>query len=324
MNDPRIIVFGYSEVGYACLELLLRRKARVVAVFTHEDKPGENLWFRSVAALAREHDIPVFTPESLKSPEWEERIRSLKPDIIFSFYYRNMIPSRLLELAPLGAFNMHGSYLPKYRGRAPVNWAVLNGETLTGATLHHMVKRADAGDIVDQEPVTIGAEETAFQVLQKVQAAALKVLDRQLPAILAGRAPRHPQDGRQATYFSGRRPEDGRIDWQAPAITIFNLIRAVTRPFPGAFTDCGNARLMIWWAKPLPSFSEMGETIAPGQVVSLDPLIVATGKGFLQITDFQWVNPQPPSQEISPLPLTIGQNLSSASHPNEPLTLKSS
>src|SRR5262245_33718179 len=151
MTDPRVLVFGYSEVGYECLELLLRRQTRVVAVFTHQDKPGENLWFRSVAAVAREHDIPVFTPDSLKPPEWEERLRALRPSVVFSFYYRNMLPVRLLELAPLGAFNMHGSLLPKYRGRAPVNWAVLNGETQTGATLHHMVQRADAGHVVDQE-----------------------------------------------------------------------------------------------------------------------------------------------------------------------------
>ncbi len=324
MTDPRILVFGYSDVGYVCLELLLRRKAGVVAVFTHEDKPGENLWFRSVAALAREHDIPVFTPGSLKSPEWEERFRSLKPDILFSFYYRSLIPVRLLELASRGAFNMHGSYLPKYRGRAPVNWAVLNGETQTGATLHYMVKSADAGDIVDQQAVTIGPAETALQVMQNVQAAALTVLDRQLPAILAGNAARHPQDEHQATYFSGRRPEDGRIDWEAPATTLFNLIRAVTRPFPGAFTDCGDARLMIWWAEPLEFFPQTGTAPAPGQVVSLDPLIIATGKGFLQITDFQWVNPPPPSQAIPPLPLTIGQILSSASHHPKPLTPESS
>jgi methionyl-tRNA formyltransferase len=324
MNDRRIIVFGYSEVGYACLELLLHRSTSVVAVFTHEDKPGENLWFRSVAALAREHAIPVFAPDSLKPPEWEEHIRNLKPDILFSFYYRKLIPPRLLELAPLGALNLHGSLLPKYRGRAPVNWAVLNGETKTGATLHHMVERADAGDIVDQEPVVIGPEETAFEVMQKVQAAALTVLDRQLPAVLAGRAPHHAQDEHQATYFSGRKPEDGRIDWHTPAVRIFNLVRAVTRPFPGAFTDCGDARLMIWWAKPLSSSPETGETTVPGQVVSLDPIIVATGNGVLRITDFEWVQPQPSPLAVSTPPLAVGQFLSSASHHNNPLTLKSS
>ncbi len=324
MNDRRIIVFGYSEVGYTCLELLLRRGTSVVAVFSHEDKPDENLWFRSVAALAREHAIPVFSPESLKSPEWEKRIRNLKPDILFSFYYRHMIPDHLLQLASRGAFNMHGSLLPKYRGRTPVNWAVLNGETQTGATLHYMVKRADAGDIVDQEPVTISPQETAFQVLQKVQAAALTVLDRQLPAILAGHAPRQPQDERQATYFGGRKPEDGRIDWRASAVSIFNLIRAVTRPFPGAFTDSGDGRLMIWWAQPLPSVSESNRMSVPGEVVGLDPLTVATGNGRLRITDFQWVNPQSSAPITQPPQLAVGQTLASIRHHNNTLTLKSS
>jgi methionyl-tRNA formyltransferase len=321
MAKPRVIVFGYSEIGCECLELLLRRGTRVVAVFTHEDRAGENLWFRSVAALAREHDIPVFAPESLKTPESEERLRALQPDIIFSFYYRNLIPDRLLGLAPLGAFNMHGSYLPKYRGRAPVNWAVLNGETQIGATLHYMVQRADAGDIVDQEAVIIGPEETAFQVMKKVQAAALKTLDRQLPAILAGKAPRHPQDEAQATYFGARKPEDGRIDWHKSAVSIFNLVRAVTRPFPGAFTDFGNARLLVWWAKLQALSSRTSEETFPGQIISLNPFAVAAGDGLLQITDYQWVNSQQPAQPVPAPALALGQVLASVEDQTKPLTL---
>ncbi|MBI3849161.1 MAG: formyltransferase [Verrucomicrobia bacterium] len=324
MTEPRVIVFGYSEVGYECLELLLRRKTRVVAVFTHEDKPDENLWFRSVAGLAREHDVPVFTPDSLKTPETEEQLQTLRPDVIFSFYYRNMIPMRLLNLAPLGAFNMHGSLLPKYRGKAPVNWAVLNGESQIGATLHHMVQRADAGAIVDQEAVAIGPEETAIEVMKKVQAAALKVLERQLNAILTGHAPRHPQDETQATYFGARKPEDGRIDWHQPVINIFNLIRAVTRPYPGAFTDCGDARLMIWRVQP-PGFSSRGAgDVVPGQVISLNPFAIATGDGILQITDCQWVNPQQPAQQIAPPQFEVGQVLSAVGEQSKPLTLKTS
>ena len=158
--------------------------------------------------------------------------------------------------------------------------------------------------------------------MRKVQAAALTVLDRQLPAILAGNAARHPQDERQATCFGGRRPEDGRIDWADPATTIFNLIRAVTRPFPGAFTDCGDARLMIWWARPLELFPRTGNALAPGQVVGLAPFVIAAGKGFLQITDFQWVNPLPASPAVPPPALSLGQILSSVSHHHKPLTLK--
>ena len=132
-----------------------------------------------------------------------------------------MIPEAVLDLPSLGAFNMHGSLLPKYRGRAPVNWAVLHGETQIGATLHTMVKQADAGDMIDQEAVSIGPRETAFEVMRKVQQAACVVLERQVKALLAGTAPRIPQDDSQATYFSGRKPEDGRIDWNTVGSIYF-------------------------------------------------------------------------------------------------------
>lgn len=281
---PRVLVFGYSEVGYVCLELLLERGVNVVAVFTHQDDPKEQRWFRSVPELARENKIPTYTPDNLKSPEWEKLVRQeIRPDLIFSFYYRSMIPMRLLESARLGAFNMHGSYLPKYRGKAPVNWAVLNGEEHIGATLHYMVAKPDAGDIVDQEKVPIGPVDTAAKVMRRVVAAARQVLGRQLASLLQGTAPRTPQDHSQATYFGGRRPEDGRIDWQQPAKKIFNLVRAVTKPYPGAYADFANGRrLLVWWAEVLEGKSE------PGVVLSKEPLVIGTGEGSLKITEYEW------------------------------------
>jgi methionyl-tRNA formyltransferase len=284
VENPRVLVFGYSEVGYVCLELLLKRKANVVALFTHQDDPREKQWFRPVTQLAIQHSVPFYTPTELKSPEWENVIaHDLRPDLIFSFYYRSMIPTRLLNHARLGAFNMHGSYLPKYRGKAPVNWAVLNGEDHLGATLHCMVQRPDAGDIVDQERVPIGPRDTSAQVMERVVAAARTVLDRQLENLLRGTAPRKPQDPSQVTYFGGRKPEDGRIDWNQPAGKIFNLIRAVTRPYPGAFADFEDGRrLIVWWAEPL---NQCG---APGKVLSQEPLVIGTGNGSLRITDYEW------------------------------------
>jgi methionyl-tRNA formyltransferase len=282
-DRPAILVFAYHNVGYECLELLLRRGENVIGVFTHEDNPREEIWFRSVAGLARQRGIPVHTPESVNTPVWTALIRDMKPDIIFSFYYRNMIREEILRIPRLGAFNIHGSLLPKYRGRVPVNWAVLHGETQSGATLHRMVKRADAGDIVDREAVPIGPDDTAFDVFGKVTTAARRVLERQLDAIKAGKAPRTPQDESQATYFGGRKPEDGRIDWTQSAEAIYNLIRAVTHPYPGAFTEVNGRRLFIWQAKPL----GRGEG-RPGMVLSTDPLRVATGSGSLEITRYQW------------------------------------
>ena len=288
MNDrPRILFFGYSEVGYACLSLLIERGDNVVALITHEDNPGEKIWFKTPAVAAKEKGIPVFTPESVNTPEWREKIAALKPDLILSVYYRHMIGTKILALPPLGAWNMHGSLLPKYRGRAPINWAVLHGESRIGMTLHRMVKSADAGAVVDQEGVEIGPRDTAEQAFRKVLPCARTVLARQIGALLAGTARETPQDEAQANYFSGRKPEDGQIVWAQTSVQIFNLIRAVTDPYPGAFADVGAARLMVWWAET-DSPPTRGRRGAPGEVLSVAPLVIATANGALELTKTEW------------------------------------
>lgn len=283
VTKPGILVFAYHDVGYECLDVLTKRREDIVAVITHEDNPNEQIWFKSVAALARKNGIPVYTPGSVNTPEWISRIREWNPALIFSFYYRNMIAQEILDIPRLGAFNMHGSLLPKYRGRVPINWAVLHGEKETGVTLHYMVKRADAGDIVDQEAVPIGPGDTAQDVFKKAVKAARRVLERRLEELVQGRAPRRKQDESKATYFGGRKPEDGRIDWSRSAEAIYNLIRAVTHPYPGAFTTAEGKKLFIWWARP----SEGGKE-KHGQVISVSPLRVATGAGTLEIVKLQW------------------------------------
>ena len=288
MNDrPRILFFGYSEVGYACLSLLIERGDNVVALITHEDNPSEKIWFKTPAVAAKEKGIPVLTPESVNTPEWREKIAALKPDLILSVYYRHMIGTKILALPPLGAWNMHGSLLPKYRGRAPINWAVLHGESRIGMTLHRMVKSADAGAVVDQEGVEIGPRDTAEQAFRKVLPCARTVLARQIGALLAGTARETPQDEAQANYFSGRKPEDGQIVWAQTSVQIFNLIRAVTDPYPGAFADVGAARLMVWWAET-DSPPTRGRRGAPGEVLSVAPLVIATADGALELTKTEW------------------------------------
>jgi methionyl-tRNA formyltransferase len=303
MFKPRILFFGYSEVGHECLDLLLSRGDNVVALITHEDNPNEKIWFKTPAVAAREMGVPIFTPEKVNTPEWIERIAALQPDLILSVYYRNMISSKILALPRLGAFNLHGSLLPKYRGRAPINWAVLHGEPRIGMTLHRMVKQADAGAIVDQEGVDIGPRDTAEQAFRKVMPCARRVLARQIDALLAGTAKETPQDDAQATYFGGRTPEDGRIDWAQTSAQIFNLIRAVTDPYPGAFTDVGSARLMVWWAETDSPATRVRRG-KPGEVISLAPLVVAAGDGALELTRAEWKGAQQS--------LTLGQILGGA------------
>ncbi len=288
-TKPRILFFGYSEVGYTCLDLLLSRGDNVVALITHEDNPNEKIWFKTPAVAARERGLPVFTPESVNNPEWREKIAALKPDLILSVYYRHMIGTKILAMPRLGAWNMHGSLLPRYRGRAPINWAILHGEPRIGMTLHRMVKSADAGDVVDQEGVDIGPRDPAEVAFRKVMPCARIVLARQIDALLAGTAKETPQEESQVTYFGGRTPEDGRINWHQTSAQIFNLIRAVTDPYPGAFTDIGDARLMVWWAEPV-SVATVGRRGKPGEVLSVNPTVIATADGSLELTRTGWRN----------------------------------
>jgi methionyl-tRNA formyltransferase len=197
-------------------------------------------------------------------PALLRRIAALEPDFIFSFYYRALLPTALLGYARRGALNMHGSLLPRFRGRAPVNWAVLRGAKETGATLHYMVERADAGDIVDQEAVPILEDDDALTVFRKVNVAAEIVLARSLPRLIAGSARRIPQRLSDGEYCGRRRPEDGRIDWSRPAREIHNLVRAVAPPFPGAFTDVSGERWTLTRTRVL---AERGDAAGPAAVL---------------------------------------------------------
>jgi methionyl-tRNA formyltransferase len=233
---PTAIVFAYHNVGIRCLSVLLAHGVKIPLVVTHTDNPSENIWFGSVAELAALHDIPVITPDDPNSPEIIAQIRALQPDFIFSFYYRNMLKKALLDIPSRGAYNMHGSLLPQYRGRVPVNWAIIRGERETGSTLHVMNEKPDNGAIVDQQAVPILPDDTALEVFHKVTCAAEVALNRCLPSLLAGTAQFRQQDLTQGGYFGGRRPEDGKIEWLQSAQAIHNLVRAVAPPYPGAYT----------------------------------------------------------------------------------------
>lgn len=239
------VVFAYHNVGVRCLSVLLAHGVDVKLVVTHTDNPNENIWFDSVAELAALHGIPVITPDNPNADEIVEQIRALNPDFYFSFYYREMLKAPLLAIPAKGALNMHGSLLPKYRGRVPVNWAIIKGETETGSTLHYMTEKPDNGDVVAQQAVPILPNDTALQVFQKVTVAAEIALNNVLPDLLAGTVKAAKQDLSQGAYFGGRKAEDGVIDWQLSAQQIHNLVRAVAPPYPGATTRLMNKPMRI-------------------------------------------------------------------------------
>ena len=239
------VVFAYSEVGVRCVRALLDQGVSIPLLFTHTDDPNEHQWFGSVQELAREYGIHTVTPDSPNTAEWLSKGAAAKPDFVFSFYYRYMLDPKWLQLPRAGALNMHGSLLPKYRGRAPVHWAIIQGETETGASLHYMEEKPDAGALVDQQAVTILENDDALALSLKVAVAAEEVLRRSLPSLLAGTAASHPLDLSQGTYFGRRRPEDGRINWRLSARSVHDLVRAVAPPFPGAFTEVGDLKLQV-------------------------------------------------------------------------------
>jgi methionyl-tRNA formyltransferase len=279
-NRNRVIVCAYHNVGFRCLAELLRQGAEVPLIFTHDDSPTEEIWFASVRDLAERHGIPCITGD-INDPGNIVRLKEIAPDFILSFYYRNMIKPSVLEIPKRGSLNLHGSYLPRYRGRVPVNWAVINGETETGATLHYMVEKPDAGDIVDQEKVAIEFTDTALDVFNKVTQAAVAVIGRSWPRLVAGTAPRVKMDLKAGSYFGGRKPADGLIDWTKSAVAIYNLVRGVTHPYPGAFTFLDGKKVIIWDAWPVTGTGE------PGRLISAEPLLVGTGAGLLEIKTLQ-------------------------------------
>jgi methionyl-tRNA formyltransferase len=241
----RAVVFAYSEVGVRCVRELLAQGVEIALLFTHADDPGETQWFGSVRQLAETNELRVETPDNPNTAEWVATAAALEPDFLFSFYYRHMLDKAWLEVPHRGALNLHGSLLPKFRGRAPVHWAILKGESATGASLHYMVEKPDAGALVDQESVPILENDTALDVSLKVAGAAAQVLRRSLPLLVAGRAAARPLNLAAGSYFGRRSPEDGRIDWRCSAREVHDLVRAVAPPFPGAFTEVNGCRLAV-------------------------------------------------------------------------------
>ncbi len=278
----RAAVFAYHEMGYVCLEEVLASGMEVACLFTHKDDPGEEIWFRRPVELARKHAIPVYEPQSLRDPTWTNLLKTISPEYIFSFYYRYMIPQAILDAARIAPLNLHGSLLPKYRGRCPVNWVLIGGETKSGVTLHVMEAQPDAGDIVAQGEVEITLDDTAHTLFMKLASAASGLMKEILPQLLSRNFPRVAQTG-TSSYFGGRRPEDGLIDWSTDALTVYNLIRAVTHPYPGAFTFMDGKKLFIWRAHPL----EIEHEKPDGAFISVDPPVVAARRDALRLISMQ-------------------------------------
>ncbi|WP_312277649.1 bifunctional UDP-4-amino-4-deoxy-L-arabinose formyltransferase/UDP-glucuronic acid oxidase ArnA [Kosakonia cowanii] len=282
----KAVVFAYHDMGCVGVQALLDAGFDIAAIFTHADNAQENAFFSSVARLAAERGIPVYAPDDVNHPLWVDRIAEMKPDVIFSFYYRNLLGEAILNSTRIGAFNLHGSLLPAYRGRAPLNWVLVNGETQTGVTLHRMISRADAGAIIAQQAVEIADADDALSLHRKLTESAKHLLEGALPTLKSGTFSETAQDESKASYVGRRTPEDGRLEWEKPAQTLHNLVRAVSDPWPGAFSFVGTHKFIVWK-------SRVRSDVAParaGTVISVAPLIIACGEGALEVMTGQTEN----------------------------------
>lgn len=298
------VVFAYHNVGVRGLKALLAGGVRVPLVVTHEDDENETIWFASVRRLCAEYDIPFITPADPNVPEVEAQVAALGADFLFSFYYRHLLKAPLLGAVGRGAYNLHGSLLPKYRGRAPVNWAIIHGERETGATLHRMNEKPDNGAIVDQVAVPILPDDTARDVFEKVTVAAELCLVRCLPGLIDGSAVLRAQDLAQGAYFGGRQAEDGRIDWRQEARRVHDLVRAVSHPYPGAFCDWPDGRLIVWRTRVLADSGvgpASGTIVVRGGRIELHPY----GGGSLLLVEGSYGGASLSLRERSALPMEL-------------------
>ncbi len=278
MPSPSAVVCAYSSVGTAALEGLLEAGVEVRALYTYPQGEDER-WFTPPAAVARAHGIPIHETPAFNEDSVFAAIQTDKPDFLFSFYFREMIQARFLGIPRLGAFNLHGSLLPKYRGRAPINWVLVKGETETGLTLHAMTPKPDDGFIVAQARLPIAWDETALSLTDKAASAGRDLVREAIPGLVDGSSQRIDQKTLgPSTYFGGRKPADSRLDFGMTVQEAFNQIRAVADPWPNAFLETASGTVKVAWALP------SAEPCPPGRFrVTREGLLLGFLNGALRI-----------------------------------------
>ncbi len=250
----RIVFMGATELGYDCCETLIKSGHNIVGIFTipkefnisySPDKPVTNVLFKDFTMLGKSNDIPVFeVNQNIK--DHYRNFEALSPDFLLAIGWYYMIPAKMLNILSKGAAGIHASLLPKYRGNAPLVWAMINGENETGVSLFYFSSGVDDGDIIAQYKFPILQEDSISEVLLKAKTASVDILMEYVPKIANGNAPRTPQNHEEATIYPKRSPEDGLIDWSWDATRIKNFIRAQSKPYPGAFTIINEKKVTIW------------------------------------------------------------------------------
>jgi methionyl-tRNA formyltransferase len=276
---PRVVFLGNHTVGVRTLEAL-EEHAELAAVVAHPADAEDGVAYESVAAWAVRRGVPCVRAAG-RDARLVEFVELHQPALLWIADYRYLLPAQVLALAPRGAVNLHPSLLPAYRGRAPLNWAILNGETELGLTAHFVDAGTDTGDVIEQRRFALREDQDVADALAALYPLYVELTRDVLRQFESGRVRRRPQDASRASEFPRRRPADGAIDWTRDARSVHNLVRAVTRPYPGAFCEHAGRRLYVWKSRVL----EEPAGAAPGTLLTARPneLVFACGRGRLRV-----------------------------------------
>lgn len=288
MTKKRVVFMGTPDFAVSCLDMLVAEQYDVVAVVTQPDRPkgrGQKITQHPVKQAALAYGLPVLQPNKVKEIEFQEQLALLKPDLIIVVAFGQLLPKVILDLPPLGCINVHASLLPYYRGAAPIHWAVINGETVTGVTTMYMDVGMDTGDMILKDQVVIEENETTGTLHDKLKTSGASLLKETMKLLIEGKAPRTPQDHALATYASMLNRELEAIDWNRSAREIHNLVRGLT-PWPSAYCSYQDKNLKIWQTKVYQSETS---TTTPGKIskITADGFVVETGQGALEILEVQ-------------------------------------
>jgi methionyl-tRNA formyltransferase len=307
----RIVFMGTPEFAVPSLEALLRSDDHVVGVVTQPDRPkgrGHQLVSPPVKRVAERAGISVLQPLKIRTPDFLQALSSWRPDVLAVAAYGRILPMPILSLPPRGCVNVHGSLLPKYRGAAPVQWAVINGETETGITTMLMDEGMDTGSMLLQEKLDILPDDTAGTLAPRLAELGGRLLVETIAQLKAGTLTAQKQDDGQATMAPLLKKEDGLIDWTLSATSLANRVRGLS-PWPGAYTFLGEERWNVWKVVSIKHAS----TDTPGTIVAVNKqsILVATGEGLLDVRELQVANSKrmPVGQFLAGHTVTAGAQL---------------
>ncbi|WNS45752.1 methionyl-tRNA formyltransferase [Paenibacillus sp. MMS20-IR301] len=286
----KIVFMGTPAFAVPSLRMLLEEGYEVAAVVTQPDRPQgrkKTLVPSPVKEAALELGLPVLQPERMRRPEAVAELAAYEPDLIVTAAYGQILPKSVLDMPKNGCVNVHGSLLPKYRGGAPIQRSIINGEQVTGVTLMYMAEGLDTGDMISRVEVPIEDEDTSGTMFEKLSIAGMELLKAEMPRLAAGRVEAAVQDDSEATYAPNLSRDDERIDWTAGSVAVYNRIRGLV-PFSGAFTLLEGETFKVWAAEK-PDPHSTGGSAAPGTVLAASSrgVEVKTGDGVILLTTVQ-------------------------------------